>query len=203
MRLWSQLGRYYERGNLIAVIPTEDAPTPLPARGERVTVPDPDKAEGGRNVTDNGQTEISVVATQESQEYDEAMDMFEYVYSFALEAKDLRSGNTYFTIDPMEITEEADWNWFTTDRYILLDGESKLRYSRDPKGGSWIDLAEKSPHFALPGGYELFNTEKGVNIGGFEFEDSFDDFRPLWNSDVIACRDHNYRLVYRYEAPET
>ena len=41
-----------------------------------------------------------------------------------------------------------------------------------------------------------------MNIGSFEFEDSFDDFRPFWNADVIKCRNHNYRLVYRCETPE-
>ena len=52
--------------------------------------------------------------------------------------------------------------------------------------------------FSLPNGYVLRNTDKGVDIGGFVFEDVFTDFRPLWNSEVIACRDHNYRLVYEY-----
>ena len=41
-----------------------------------------------------------------------------------------------------------------------------------------------------------------VDIGGFLFDDLFTDFRPLWNADIIACRDHNYRLVYRYLADE-
>ena len=52
--------------------------------------------------------------------------------------------------------------------------------------------------FSLPNGYHLKNTEKGVDIGGFVFDDVFVDIRPFWASDIIACRDHNYRLVYSY-----
>ena len=52
--------------------------------------------------------------------------------------------------------------------------------------------------FSLPGPYTLKNTSSGVDIGGFVFRDVFTDFRPLWTSDVIGCRDHNYRFVYKY-----
>ena len=85
--------------------------------------------------------------------------------------------------------------------HIILEGKDDL-------DGVTIDLQEMSRkgdgrvRFTLPGGYTLKNTKEGVDIGGFVFEDLFTDFRPLWDSDVIACRDRNYRLVYRYKEKE-
>ena len=53
----------------------------------------------------------------------------------------------------------------------------------------------KDRYLGLTGDHLLWYAQE---IGGFVFEDVFTDFRPLWNSEVIACRDHNYRLVYEY-----
>ena len=127
------------------------------------------------------------------------MDMFDYTFYYSLLAKDIRSGETYFEVSDLEVAGESDWKRFSKDRYLGLEGDRMLWYADEYAGEKTIDLSkEPGLRFSLPGGCFLQNTEKGVNIGGFVFDDIFTDFRPLWTSDVVECRDHNYRLVYHY-----
>ena len=207
MQLWSKLRAYYETDGLVTVVPTQEAPTPVPVRNECIKDQQFTKENDYRNEAENGQTKLSIHCTMD-QEYDYCMDMFEYTLYFILYATDTRSENSYFTVKYLEVSHAADWDWFSTDRYLGLKGDHMLWYAEENLAPQTIDLQEMSRkgdgrvRFTLPGGYTLKNTEEGVDIGGFVFEDLFTDFRPLWDSDVIACRDRNYRLVYRYKEKE-
>ena len=203
LRLWTELGKYYERGSLVTVLPTEDDPTPVPERDACLENQEFSMSEEYLNGTDNGQTLLSL-HRKEEEEYDTCNDMFEYTFYYTLFATDKRSGNAYYEVKYLEVASEADWRRFTKDRYLGLEGDYMLWYKDEYGTTGMIDLAERSRNgdgtvrFRLPGPYELKNTNEGVDIGGFVFQDVFTDFRPLWDSDIIACRDHNYRLVYRY-----
>ena len=201
LRLWTELGQYLKHGKLVSVLPTEDAPTEMPERGQPCRTVGFAHTEENMNHADNGQTGL-VLETDTEEEYDWWQDSWSYTIRYSVTATDILSGRPYFRTDTLETAYEESYDPFSTDRYIALKNESTLLYAEENKPPKEIDL-RSCARLTLPGGYELFNTEKGVNIGGFEFNDRFDDFRPLWNADVIACRDHNYRLVYRYEAPET
>ena len=203
LRLWTKLAEYYERGSLVTVLPTEDEPTPVPERDACLENQEFKVAEEYKNGTDNGQTILSLHRREED-EYDTCNDMFEYTFYYTLIATDKRSGKNYFEVKYLEVASEADWKRFSKDRYLGLEGDHMLWYLDEYGPTRTIDLAERSRsgggsvRFMLPGGYELRNTNEGVDIGGFVFKDLFTDFRPLWASDIIGCRDYNYRLVYRY-----
>ena len=209
MQLWSELGAYYKKGSLITVVPTSDEPTPVPQRRECLARQEFAMTQEYKNRTDNGRTELILEYDQED-EFDSCNDMFEYTFYYRLSAFDKASGKRYFDVNNLEIACEADWKRFSKDRYLGLTGDHLLWYAQEYADPETIDLAEISRDsmkfkngvsrvsFSLPNGYVLRNTDKGVDIGGFVFEDVFTDFRPLWNSEVIACRDHNYRLVYEY-----
>ncbi|MCR5296360.1 MAG: protein kinase [Clostridiales bacterium] len=197
MRLWSKLGAYYRKGKLVTVLPTSDPPTPPPERNECIPDQEFKMNSDFKNGSDNGQTSISVSYTEET-EYDWCNDAEEYYLAFSLRATDDRSGITYFSMPCFESTWEADWKAFSRDRYVGLKGDYLLWWAQEYAEPQTIDLREREVRFSLPGAYWLQNTSEGVNIGGFVFPDKFTDFRPLWNSDVIGCRDHNYRLIYRY-----
>ncbi len=209
LSLYSKLSPYYRRGTLLSVVPTPEQETPVPPRNLWTIQTQFTKSEENKNRADNGQTEVTI-SYKQVDEYDSYNDMYEYTFYYNLEARDIHSGEKYFEVENLDITQEADWNRFSKDRYLGLMGETLLWYGQEYAADEIIDLAEisNSPgkfrlgesriHFFLPNGYILKNTVKGVNIGGFLFDDWFTDFRPLWNSDIVACRDHNYRLVYHY-----
>ncbi len=207
LQLWTKLSPYYKKGSLITVVVTDDSPSPIPERNKCKDNQHFCISEGFLNQTDNGQTEL-ILEREEEQEYDICMDMYEYTFYYTLIANDKLSGKCYFMVKYLEVACEADWNIFTKDRYLGLEGESTLWYAKNEEEYKTIDLKnivtetfkdDKSRlEFCLPSGYTLKNVKGGVDIGGFVFDDTFDDFRPLWNSDIIACRNHNYRLVYQY-----
>ncbi|MBR7187893.1 MAG: hypothetical protein IKD53_05000 [Clostridia bacterium] len=39
----------------------------------------------------------------------------------------------------------------------------------------------------------------GVEIGGVLYADRFTEYRPLFDAEIIPCREHNYRLIYGYD----
>jgi hypothetical protein len=203
LQLWTKLSAYYKRGSLVTVVPTEDEPTPVPQRRECLKNQKFSISEENRNSTDNGQT-LLVLDRKEEEEYDTCNDMFEYTFYYTLTATDKLSKEVYYTVRYLEVACEADWKRFSKDRYLGLEGDHLLRYVAEYGEDKTIDLAEMSVEksncvfFSLPGPYTLKNTNDGVDIGGFVFKDVFTDFRPLWTSDIIGCRDHNYRLVYKY-----
>ena len=209
LRLWTKLGGHYKRGALVTVVPTQDEATPAPERYACLPGQVFSMTDEFRNRTDNGQTEL-VLRYDEEDEYDTCNDMFEYTFTYHLTACDRLSGKEYFEVNCLEVACEADWKAFSKDRYLGLTGDCLLWYAQEYAKEEIIDLSEMSREkgkfrygasrvsFSLPNGYHLKNTEKGVDIGGFVFDDVFVDFRPLWASDIIACRDHNYRLVYSY-----
>ena len=207
LRLWSGLRPYYEIDSLVTVIPTQEDPTPVPVRNECIKNQQFAKSSDYLNQSNNGQTALSLELRKE-EEYDWCMDMNDYMLYYTLFAKDMRSESLYFTVKYLEVSSEADWRWFSTDRYLGLYDEHMLWYSEINQEPETIDLAQMSRkgdgrvYFKLPGHYTLRNIEEGVDIGGFVFNDLFEDFRPLWDSDVIACRDRSYRLVYRYKEKE-
>ena len=207
LRLWSGLRPYFEIESLVTVVPTQEEPTPVPVRNECMKDQQFEKTDAYLNQSSNGQTALSL-RLRKVEEYDWCMDMNDYTLYYTLFAKDIRSDSLYFTVKYLEVSSEADWKWFSTDRYLGLYDEHMLWYSEVNLEPETIDLAQMSRksdgrvYFKLPGHYTLCNTKEGVNIGGFVFEDLFEDFRPLWDSDVIECRDRNYRLVYRYKEKE-
>ena len=205
--LWSKLGMYFKRDALVTVLPTKDLPTPVPVRNKPGFKSLSDMTGSDEIHIENGQTALDLYCREE-QEFDWCMDMFEFTFYYTLTATDMRSDNTYYVVEYLEIACNGEWDRVVKDRYLASVSDTEIRYGKDSEDSKVIDLAQMSRkgegrvRFSLPGGYWLSNTKKGVDIGGFVFDDLFTDFRPLWNADVIACRDHNYRLVYRYLADE-
>ena len=212
LRLWSELSTHYPRSKLITVVETSDTPTPIPPRNERTDKLFSKRSEN-ENKADNGQTSVQLSFDVES-DYDYCTDAFQYDYTYNLTATDTLSGHEYYTVHAVERACEADWRPFSEHRYVGLAGDHLLLLAREESDQvKEIDLLQLSVdkaqygsdgasrvRFALPGDYELNNTKEGVDIGGFVFQDEeFTDFRPLFASDVIACRRKNYRLIYSYD----
>ena len=204
LQLWTKLRAYYQTDSLVTVVPTQDPPTPPPERNECKKDQQFTKGSDYLNGTDNGQTELTLTYREESS-FDACMDMCDFTFYYKLSARDKRSQHIYYEITYLEVASESDWKWFSTNRYLGLEGDYMLWYAREREEAEMLDLSEMSRKsrgrvsFSLPGGYTLKNTADGVDIGGFVFDDTFTDFRPLWDSDIIACRDYNYRLVFRYK----
>ncbi len=212
LRLWTALGEHLVRSKLAAVVPTNDAPSPLPKRNALNTFVDNDEPILISqvilcNCADNGQTAVTVHVEEES-EYDTCNEYFEYSLSYDLTAYDILSHNEYYRVDSLWHNFQTDAVRLEKDLGIEFLSENKLWLFKESWGrGKTFDLSDREYQiehrlkFMLPNGYFLFNTNRGVTIGGFEFDDAFDDFRPLWNADIIGCRKRNYRLVYQYILP--
>lgn len=206
LALWHELGSHLEKSQLVSVVETELASSPLPNRMPRYEKPFC-QCEDNRNKSENGQT--TLILNIESEElWDSCQDMYEYTFFYSLSAKDSLSGKLYFEVKSLEKAEEADWMPFCKDRWLGLLGENTLLYAQNGKEPESIDLGSidwQIAHelsFAIPCGEKLQNTKSGVDIGGFVFADSFDDFYPIYNSDIIRCKNKTYQLIYRYKLPE-
>ena len=203
LRLWTKLGTSFKHGKLIAVLPTEDTPAPLPQRSRIVEKTEPSRA---RYATD-GTTVATVQSTCKMTE--NLNNGFDLDYSYSLSACDAVSGQPYFAVRRLTSDSRTDAEELDEELYIDLLPEGRLLYGkRSWNSPTSIDLRdpeiqiERGLTMALPAGYRLSNTKEGVDIGGFRFEDVFDGLQPLWNADIVVCRKRNYRLVYQYIDPE-
>ena len=206
MKLWTQLGAFYKKGKLIAVVPTED-PAPETAS------PEPDQTRicqkkgdifnsGWMCISCDGVTELtldcSYLDARENLNLNTEAD-----FVFRITARDILTGQIYFIIDPFfeESSDDDDGPFALYQVRMTEPGKIELwsQYQppvlRDYNGKNGV-------RFALPGGCYLQNIPEGVEIGGIRFDDRFTEFRPLFDADIVPCQNHNYRLIYEYIAPE-
>lgn len=203
LKLWTKLGPHFQHGKLITVLPTDDAPTPLPQRVPVVAKTEPRRA----GYTTDGATIATVSYTRKMTENHN--NGFDLDYDYALSACDAASGQLYFSVRELTSDSRTDAEELDEELYIELLPDGKLRYNKRT-WNSAITTNLCNPQvqinigltIALPGGYCLSNTKEGVDIGGFCFQDIFDGLHPLWNADVVACKKRNYRLVYQYISPK-
>ena len=200
--LWTKLGAYFKRGKLITVLPTGDAPAPLPARGETIhTIPE--RLLYAVEGSDVPHVYVETKMTWAQDTY------FDLDYSYSLSVYNSDSGELYFKISSLTTDSGTDKEPLDGDLHVVLQEDGHLQYTKD----TWnapvtINLRDpkvqidRGLSIALPNGYFLKNTKSGVDIGGFLFQDVFEGLTPLWNADIVVCKNQNYRLVYQYIPPD-
>lgn len=200
--LWTKLGAYFKRGKLITVLPTGDAPAPLPARGETIhTIPE--RLLYAVEGSDVPHVYVETKMTWAQDTY------FDLDYSYSLSVYNSVSGELYFKISSLTTDSGTDKEPLDGDLHVVLQEDGHLQYTKD----TWnapvtINLRDpkvqidRGLSIALPNGYFLKNTKSGVDIGGFLFQDVFEGLTPLWNADIVVCKNQNYRLVYQYIPPD-
>ncbi len=200
--LWTKLGAYFKRGKLITVLPTSDAPTPLPKRGETQEHSSPERllyaAEGSSSL--HVYTHTKMTWAQDT--------YFEMDYSYSLNVYNTVSDELYFSIERLTTDSRTDKEPLDEELHVTFHEDGRLEYTKDTwSGPAIINLNDPTIQInhelkmALPGGYRLQNTKNGVDIGGFLFQDVFEGITPLWNTDIVVCKKRNYRLVYQYILP--
>ena len=202
MRLWTRLGKFYKKGKLIAVVPTDEAASPAPA-----AVPDPSRVcqktgdifnYGWMCISCDGITEIKLdcshLDTRETMNLNTEAD-----FVFRITAVDVATGSEYFVIDPFfsETTDDDDGP-FPLYQVRLKEPWKIELWSQYQKPMVWDYSDSDKMRFALQSGYYLHNCREGVSIGDIVFEDKFTEFRPLFDAEIIPCQNHNYRLIYEY-----
>ncbi len=204
LELWERLFDYCEKGKLIRVIPSDTLHRPVAT--------DPRAEDRSLHVT------LNVVETYTmSENYNNGMD-FDFIYS--LRATSKLNGAHLFTVDRLITDSQSDDRQIEYGLNLELRG-SQLRMQKEHWGKAYcVDLEDPEfqrthgmaitlpgfrctvdPDEADPGEdeeYFLRNTEEGVQIGDFTFEDEYRGLGPLWNQRVVQCRDRAYRLIYRY-----
>ncbi len=206
LRLWTALGRHYEPAELLAVVPTDDAPSPEPARRGPGGI---DAKSRGKNRAGNGtvlvHTEVSRLQEHEGYTGDVYADI-----EWSLTGYDALSPDRKVFFIPLldSETQRDEEKWFT-ELTPSFSEDGRLRWpvsqlNRDSRGREGIDLADPETQrqlrmeFFLPAGEALRNTDDGLLIGGTLFDDAFEGCYPLWDARIIRGRRRNYRLVYRY-----
>ena len=204
LRLWEKLFNYCEPGKLITVIPSEEHWRPVQYDSDVVHREAPEGFDWELNVYEGDS--FYLTAIEKYTMSDNYHDTIDYDFTYSLKAEDFESGRIIFTVDKLTSDSQDDENVIDYGLWMILDG-NKLWYKKKdwPDSGN-VNL--ETPEFqrkaglriTLPGTGEYFlrNTDNGVEIGGFLFDDEFCGLIPLLDKQIVQCRNRAYRLIYQY-----
>ena len=205
MELWTALGRHFPKKALAAAVETQASASPLPP-----VSPDPARVcqlegdvfnQGWACVSCDGITELKLgcsrlVARENLNNNTDAE------FTYCVTATDVATGQSVFRIDPFFSRFEDDDTGPFSRYQIRMETPGRLilwSQYEEPRECDILDMPGAGVSIALPGGCELRNTSEGVEIGGVLYSDRFADYRPLFDAEIIPCRNHNYRLIYEYD----
>ena len=204
--LWEKLYPYFHPLNLVNVIPDEhfSGEAFITYKDLIISNTPPDEKTEEVDVTSDGVTRV----------YSKEEDYFwrenysggiDWEFHFSMRAEDIRSGKEWYS-------SKSFFDSYETEDYTPMDHGlyMKLRHNfiwfwrlrtagrynlGDPDVQRKIDL-----RFMLPGtgAYTLRNTEDGMYIGDFFFDDEYQGFEPLIDKQRICCKNKSYRLIYQY-----
>ncbi len=204
LKLWEKLFHYCNPGKLITVIPSDELWRPVQYDPDVVEKKPPIGYEWELNVYEGDS--FYLTAIEKYTMSDNYHDTIDYDFTYSLKAEDFESGRIIFTADKLTTDSQDDEDVIDYGLWLILDG-SKLWYKKKnwPEAG-YVNL--EVPDFQrktglsllLPGTEEYFlrNTSDGVEIGGYLFDDEFRGLMPLFDKQIVQCRDRAYRLIYQY-----
>lgn len=204
LELWEKLFPYCEPGKLVTVLPSDALWRPLADSETNAAEPAVPGKEWSLDEADDGKTIVTAIEDYTmSENYNGGMD---YDFTYALRANDVKSGQAFFDVDRLIGDSQSDDRAIDYGIFLKLSGQY-LWYRKKNWTQEWcVNLGDpafqrkRGLRLALPGtgDYFLKNTDGGVEIGGFAFDDEFRGLMPLWDAQVIQCRDKAYRLIYQY-----
>ncbi len=206
LRIWTELGKYYDRTFLLAVVPTEDPPAPDPAS----FIPDSAPRKAPVNCANNGVLFIRARVTSLLEHMGNTGDWYADI-EWSLTGYDSANRDQKVFFLP-KLDWDTQWNEDEWDTDITphfgKDGRiywPHYQMNTHSLGSVGIDPADPETQikmdmvFYLAAGVELRNTKEGLKIGHSLLPDeTFTGAYPLWYADIIPGSKRNYRLVWRY-----
>ena len=199
LQLWEDLFPYCTPGRLVTVL--QD---PRPTRIDDLPFPEEPGTDWETNGASDGRTRITIEEHYTMREnYNNGVDV-DFTYSAS--ACDVASGKLYYAMDKLTADAQSDDKLLDYGLKVKLSG-AFLWFTKESWGfvgvlglGYPDEQRKRQLRLALPGlgGYFLRNTEKGLDIGGFFFEDEYSGLEPLWDRQRIFTRKNVYRLIYQY-----
>ena len=204
LALWERLFPYCTPGKLVTVLPSDALWCPIAYDNtETAEIPPQGVAHGVEEIEADG---LIVTAIENYTMSDNYRGGIDYDFTYSLRAVEASGGALRFTVDKLTSDSQSDEEEIDYRLAMQLSGPHLWYKKRGwPKSGM-ANLG--NPEFQrkhglrmmLPGegDYFLKNTDTGVEIGGFAFDDEFYGIAPLWDAQVVQCRDRAYRLIYQY-----
>ena len=206
VRLWTKMDVFFERTQLVAVLPTDDEAFPVPPVEQVVpmSIPEGTKADSNRGYAENGIVSLSTEYSYRMYEnYNGSSDIDSEWALDGYDAKD--ESKRVFHIPIIRFYSQTDESLWNRELYMgfLPDGRlwHMLEYINMPETIDLANPVEQGKYrmvFSLPGDVEMRNTENGLMIDNLTLDDAFEGCYPVWNARILRCRKRNYRLVYRY-----
>ncbi|SEP66644.1 Serine/threonine protein kinase [Lachnospiraceae bacterium NE2001] len=205
LRLWEKLYRYCEPGKLVTVIPSDSLWRPVKQDATWIDDNPPEGFEWMLNTYDGDDFFLTAVESYSmSENYHDTID---YDFTYSLKAEDMETGDVIFTAEKLTTDSQDDEDVIDYGLWMILDG-TQLWYKKTawPYSGA-VNLIDPETQrkiglkLALPGegAYFLQNTDNGVDIGGFTFDDEYFGIAPLIDAQVVQCQKRAYRLIYQYK----
>lgn len=201
LQLWGKLSRFYEKEQLLTVVPEERKPgtayaPDLAFRNPDELLPPGTKEETNCNRGENECYSVRIVYDYRS--YENYNGSFDIDSEWDMTAYEPGTDRVAFSAHLLS-ESQTDEGYWDQELYVGFSDKAHMWYTKEHmRDYKTIDLRRLKPAFLLADGTVVKNDKDGLHIGELVFEDVYEGCDSLLDADVLRCREQNYRLIYTY-----